>query len=302
LESSLTDFATVGNVPLRSSNLTTGINGIVQLLIEGLFDQRGKEVAMPVDPEFTTQMIRFNMTLYEKVKMLYFAPPIFHLMKHCIESSQKSMVFLHLIMLPVIENTGMHQSKFKNFNKKMEMHVKTNCDNQKIAVATHTNSVVDYVRNSDPLDDNSAFTTTVSEDDDYNSDDEFHIETNDNEVNNVSELMKAIELPKIDATIGLSEEELNSLSLFIIYEVHNLDKRQKSDSQFLQQINISTKRLMYDYRLLYYAYKLLKSRHPDIIESDNKLVQLVKHYFEDIISLCVEPFDQCIVAGKVWLS
>jgi hypothetical protein len=130
LNASLSDFDTLGNLPLKSSLLTTGIQGIMKLLIEGVFSQKDKEIALPLDPEFTLQMIRFNTTLYNQVHMYYFAIPIFHFMKHSIESSQRSVVFLLLIMLPIIQTIGTHKSKYDKFDVKLKDYVQNKCKNR----------------------------------------------------------------------------------------------------------------------------------------------------------------------------
>lgn len=74
-----------------------------------------------------------------------------------------------------------------------------------------------------------------------------------------------------------------------------------NDGSFLQQhLNLTTKRLMYDYRLLHYAYQFLKEKHPELFTDSNELVSLGVYYFESFVRICVEPFDECIDRGNLF--
>jgi hypothetical protein len=145
-DASLTHFHTLGNLPFRSSLLTSHIQGIQELLIEGIFRQQGKEVILPVDPEFSLQSIRLVSNLYEKFKMNFYAIPIFHFMKHSIESCQKSMLFQFMFMIPIINGMGTHVAKYGDMQSISEEYVFRKNKEQGISVETHLNMVLDKIQ------------------------------------------------------------------------------------------------------------------------------------------------------------
>jgi hypothetical protein len=129
------------------------------------------------------------------------------------------------------------------------------------------------------------------------------------------------------ASDGFNKDELDTLALFIIREIMGIftkkekkndnDKDQNNtnenqinkeeektssdcnDDAFLKQINITPKRIMYDYRLLHYSFQHMKSQHPQIFDTNNELVKMAESYFESVISLCVQPIDNCIEKGNI---
>jgi hypothetical protein len=298
ITASLLDFSTVGNLPLKSSLLTTGIQGIIKLLIEGFFRQKQKEIALPLDPEFTYQMIRFNITLYDHVKMLYFAIPPFHFMKHAIESSQKSIMFLSLILEPFINSAKTLKSKFKGFDIKLKNYVIKRCAKQNITIKTdQLQAVIDMLQSRSPTTDDHKTTGEELCDVDENGDDEDeekdyeeesanlfpyesagddgNINFGGNSSDNVSFTLE--QESSNDSGGGFSAEKLDTLVLIVLRDIRGIvDKRVRrkrkaknlddedddkeakvddyDDSSFLNQINMTPKRIMYLYRLLYYAF------------------------------------------------
>jgi hypothetical protein len=43
----------------------------------------------------------------------------------------------------------------------------------------------------------------------------------------------------------------------------------------------------------------MKSQHPQIFDTNNELVKMAESYFESVISLCVQPIDNCIEKGNI---
>jgi hypothetical protein len=341
VKSSLLHYQTIGNMPMKSSLLTTGIQGIIKLIIEGFFGQQNKEVVLPLDPEFTCQMIRFNTTLFDQVKMLFFAPPIFHLMKHAIESLQKNMVFLNTVFLPIVLGAGMHSSKFKGMDVKGANYVIKMCHKQGITIESHLQPVIDRAKStSDGCQnkdhDNKEEGEGESEDDGEDIDEDGILLPNESpddesdDVPNFSQTQSSHDDSNCangDRGGGCSKDELDVIMLGVLRDMlkifnmqdgkkkkrkrkknpnnnndsDNLDETEAddfNDTAFLKDIALTPKRIMYIYRLLYYAFQELKMRRPEIFDTNNTLVKMVESLFESLVLLCVKPFDDCVANGN----
>jgi hypothetical protein len=345
VKSSLRHFSSVGNLPLQSSRLTTMIQGIMGLLIEGLFGQKDREIALPLDPEFDGQIFRLNVTMYDRVKFFYMAPPIFHLMNHSIATSQKNMVFLKLVLVPFVQCLGMLKGKFLDFGKKMNNYINQKCAKQNITIRSHLVVILNMVRsassgcppiatekndecsNDDPRNGENN-TGAQSDDDDEDENSECYHGNNmlfDVESEQEEKIGDNDEEPNTSkgyyTDVAINSDTLDTVVLCILRDILRIvDKKKKkkknqnsgyenneeipsfeddnNDSAFLKQISMTPKRIMYIYRLLHYSYQHLKEHNPDFFDNCNPLVKMVKTYFDSIVFLCVQPFDNCIASGN----